>query len=235
MEEKKQGKFGTIVGTAFVCFLIAAGCAYYAYAKNIIELKDNCKTEEKEEEKQTTPEATECDSSCPVVTEKNSVHVFEHIASDNGYNVYSYLENQGYVSTIVDYNNGLYKVSETGQSSCVIKLYEGAKFANNVLDCAEDESTSGEVYRFDVSVSDVANAYVMQSYRTDGADIALIVFKSGKVNRYDFVDKTSVTKDVFKDVKVKSIDKYYCSKPGEDGCEKEGFTVTLQDGTTKEL
>ena len=230
MEEGKKSNVGVIILTAIICLLLGAAGVYFVYGNHI---KENCKPEEVEKPTQT--ETTNCEEACSVVSDKNSLHVYEHTSSNNGYNIYAYLDNQGVINTILDYNNVLYKVSEAGQSSCVTKLYEGLKFTNNKADCSEDESTSGEVYKFDVNVSDLANAYLIQSFRSDGADFTLLVFKSGKVNRYDFVDGVKVTKDVFADQKVKEVKDYSCSKQGEDGCEKESFKVVLQDGTEKEL
>ena len=225
MEDKKKSNFGVILITFIITVLICGIFTYFAYTNRLFGLNEKCKSDEKKQ----------CENTCPAVNDKNSLHVYEHLSTGNGYNVYAYLQNQGTISTIVDYKNGLYKVSELGQSSCMFKLNEGLNFSGNTTDCSENESTSGTIFRFDVNTTDVSNAYLMQSYRSDGAEIAIIVFKSGKVNKYEFTDKGKVEEDIFKDYKVKEITDYSCSKQVEGGCDKEAFTVVLEDGTTKEL
>ena len=126
-------------------------------------------------------------------------------------------------------------ISENNQSVCLSNLYSGsAKFNNNSYDCSLDDGF-GSVYKLNLKTSDITNAYIMQSYRSDGASFVLAVLKNGRVNKYEFVDSVNVTENYFNDSKVNSIEKYTCTKTSETGCDEEKFTVTLEDGTTKEL
>ena len=234
MEESKSSNGGLIA--VIILLVIALGATVYFGFINKEEKECPEKEEKKTTEVENTTEETktECDNTSTCVGSKNSMHVYNRLVGDNGYNLYAYLENQGATSILIDYKNGLYYISENGQTSCAAALYENPKFTDK-YDCSESDETSGDIYRFNINISDIENAYLVQSYRSDGADMAFVVFKSGKVNSYEFVDKGLVNKDIFKDIKVKEITNYSCAKATENGCEKEKISVVLQDGTTKDI
>ena len=223
MEDKKKGNGVIIAITVILCILV--GALGWFFGSKFYE-NDNCNETKTEENN---------DGSCLITDTKNIMHVYDRISNKEGYNLYSFLENQGYTYKLVEYKEEIYLVTEYNQSSCVSKLFEGGKFNDKILDCTEYEGTVGSVFKFDIKTSDVKNAYLLQTFRTDGATAAIFVFNDGTATKYEFVDNMDITKDLFKGEKVKEIINYSCDKSGEDGCDKEKYTVILQNGAEKEL
>ena len=222
MENNNSNK-GLVIALIVICVLVGVGCFFIG--KNVAkpELSTPSVSSEGNSQEDVSQVLNNQD-------EQNSLHVFK-INNNNDYNLYSYLDNQGSAILLVDYKNNLYKITETGQASCVSKLYNGITFNNNRADCSVG-STFGEIYSFNVSTSDLSNAYVIQSHRSDGAEFVLLVFKNGKVSRYEFVDHGSVEEDYFNGIKVKAVKKFECSERDDNGCSKDKFTLVLQDNTT---
>lgn len=195
-------------------------------------------TEEEEDETKPIIDSKEetnanCSDSCQDVQSSNKLHVFSSTVDKNGYDILAYLENQGNVSTIVDYKGELYYISGD-QTDCMFDLGKGVKFKNNKAVCTDEDDNEGNIHRFNIKTSDVQNAYIIESYEAnDGRDTVIIVFKDGTVNRYSFVDGGYVKKDFFKGYKVKEIIGYECSDAGENACSEEGFSLVLQDDSTE--
>ena len=152
------------------------------------------------------------------------------------YKVLSTLNNQGRLDSVVNYKGEVYYISETTEGLCKAKLVAG-EVTEDKFDCtsAEDETKSGSLNKLNVQAANLKVAYAKQSFRTDGATVVFIVFNDGKVNKYEFVDNGNVEEDIFSGEEVSKIDNYECSESGEEGCTKEKYTVTLNDGTSREI
>ena len=108
MEESKSSNGGLIA--VIILLVIALGATVYFGFINKEEKECPEKEEKKTTEVENTTEETktECDNTSTCVGSKNSMHVYNRLVGDNGYNLYAYLENQGATSILIDYKNGLY-------------------------------------------------------------------------------------------------------------------------------
>ena len=235
MEENKKSNVTTIVIVAAICILV--GVLSFIIGKKFFD-----KTNENKPEEQITTPTDNQETPDDVTVEEDELSI-ELDESSKKYTVYSSINNQDWYDSVVGYKGVLFYITETEKNLCKTKLLNTK--IENYADCVDYEETNeydetvesedGSYTLLNVKESDVRKAYVMQSQRTDGASVVFIVFKNGKVNSYIFIDSGIENEDIFKGYKVKEISKYKCSKTGEDGCEKESFTLILEDGSKKTI
>jgi len=231
MDEKKKSNVGMIVLIVVICALVGV-IGFLLGNKNFKE--EDTKLDDTVQGDNTNTSVNNTNTS---VENTNYIHVFEIVNNANGYNVYSYLGNQGWNELLIEYNGGLYYIEQTNQTSCIYKLYSGnITFDDNLYDCSEEDS-SGSIRNLNLKTSDISNAYIIQSNRSDGASFIMVVFKNGTVNRYFFIESGRFNENYFDGSKVSSIENYECSQYNyETGqCNEDKFTVKLQDGSTKEI
>lgn len=239
----KNGKVLTIILLVLLLLGVSGFGGYYlanVKTKDKTKPQDTC---EKCPEVTCKDDETEC--MCPTCESNNYMHVFTYANNFKGYNLYSYLHNQGDDLQVIDYNGELLFIEErdSNNSSCIFRLFGGkAKFEKDgsgkeVYECENDytENTSGTITKMNIKTSEVKTVKIINSCRSDGGPFIYVVMNDGTVNELIFIEGSNMREKVFKDYKVKDIVDFRCENQLEAGYEHSIFTLLLSDGTTKEI
>lgn len=247
MKEKNRNVLATIF--LVILLLVVSGLGGY-YLGNT-KVRDN-KNEEVSDTCEKCPEVkcNEDEKKCVCPTcDKDSIttkmHVFTYANDFKGYDIYSYLHNQGWDLQVIDWNGELLLIEEgdSKNSSCIYRLvdgdvkYEKKENGRTYYECENDytENTSGEIIKLNVKTSEVSTVKIINSCMSDGSPYIYVVGKDGTVSEIETREGTFSKKTMFREYKVKDITDFRCEDQQEAGYKTSVYTLLLEDGTTKEI
>ena len=235
-----NNKKGTAVLTALIVILLLVVCALGGYYLGGVKKTDN-----KKEENTICEKCEEKECSCPANNSNGAMHVFTYLNDFKGYDLYAYLNNQGTLMEVIDWNNELLLIEEGDlqNASCFWDLannkvkYEKLDNGKTYYECVNDysENSSGEIIKLDAKTSEVSKVKLINSCMSDASPFVYIINKSNKVTEIDTREGRLEKKDMFTDLKVKDIVGFKCDGPNEGGYEKTVYKLLLTDGSTKEV